>query len=315
MKWKLSSEITIWSGEAIINVTRSKNPKRFAPSHSHWIESINQWHGQGHSSRCSNHSRLHWTKINSMNWNWRGTRSFSSDSSLINNETLTVRANSVVLCKRKQMPCSKNRYSRKRGLGAVPRPQFAFKDSMIHWILQFAWHIAFRCVLHRCENQDIQGIELFLCFEWLNRSFDGSTGQLRLLRPAIYLFIECSTLVSVWVVLATLTHTSVKVVCGVSSMSDCWLSSEKQQSRSKDWWRILCEIKIEQVNVYIYHTHDSSHQTSSQIGWFKDSCEWSLRRFTYGDLVTTFTSSKWASLIQFSRTQWRTIVLSILEAH
>ncbi len=36
-----------------------------------------------------------------------------------------------------------------------PRAQFAFKDLMIHWILQFALHIAFRCVLHRGENQDI----------------------------------------------------------------------------------------------------------------------------------------------------------------
>lgn len=36
-----------------------------------------------------------------------------------------------------------------------PRAQFAFKDLMIHWILQFALRIAFRCVLHRCENLDI----------------------------------------------------------------------------------------------------------------------------------------------------------------
>jgi hypothetical protein len=59
-----------------------------------------------------------------------------------------------------------NRYSRKRSHRAIPWLQFAFKDSMIHWILQFAWHIAFRCVLHRCENQDIQGIELFY-YVWL----------------------------------------------------------------------------------------------------------------------------------------------------
>ena len=36
-----------------------------------------------------------------------------------------------------------------------PEVQHAFKDSMIHGILQFALRIAFRCVLHRCENQDI----------------------------------------------------------------------------------------------------------------------------------------------------------------
>ena len=32
---------------------------------------------------------------------------------------------------------------------------FAFKDLMIHLILQFTLHIAFRGVLHRCGNQEI----------------------------------------------------------------------------------------------------------------------------------------------------------------
>ncbi len=43
---------------------------------------------------------------------------------------------------------------------AVPpeyqRAQYAFKDSMIHGILQFTLLIAFRCVLHRCQNQEIR---------------------------------------------------------------------------------------------------------------------------------------------------------------
>ena len=34
--------------------------------------------------------------------------------------------------------------------------QFAFKDSMIHGILQFTLLIALRYVLHRCENQEIR---------------------------------------------------------------------------------------------------------------------------------------------------------------
>lgn len=34
--------------------------------------------------------------------------------------------------------------------------QCAFKDSMIHENLQFILLIAFRCVLHRCENQEIR---------------------------------------------------------------------------------------------------------------------------------------------------------------
>ena len=33
--------------------------------------------------------------------------------------------------------------------------QVAFKDSMIHWILQFTLRIAFCCVLHRCTSQEI----------------------------------------------------------------------------------------------------------------------------------------------------------------
>ena len=41
------------------------------------------------------------------------------------------------------------------------RAQCAFKDSMIHWILQFTLRIAFRCVLHRCESQEIRCWKLY----------------------------------------------------------------------------------------------------------------------------------------------------------
>ena len=37
-----------------------------------------------------------------------------------------------------------------------PRAQLAFKDSMVHGILQFTPSIALRYVLHRCESQDIR---------------------------------------------------------------------------------------------------------------------------------------------------------------
>ena len=37
-----------------------------------------------------------------------------------------------------------------------PEAPCAFKGLMIHGILQFALRIAFRCVLHRCESQDIR---------------------------------------------------------------------------------------------------------------------------------------------------------------
>ena len=41
------------------------------------------------------------------------------------------------------------------------RAQLAFKDSMIHGILQFTPSIAFRYVLHRCESRDIRCRESF----------------------------------------------------------------------------------------------------------------------------------------------------------
>ena len=51
------------------------------------------------------------------------------------------------------------------------RAQAAFKDLMIHEILQFTLRIAFRCVLHRCESQEIRCQKLFL-FRFL-RHFSG----------------------------------------------------------------------------------------------------------------------------------------------
>lgn len=44
--------------------------------------------------------------------------------------------------------------------------QLAFKDSMVHGILQFTPSIAFRYVLHRCESRDIR------CRESLKTSKD-----------------------------------------------------------------------------------------------------------------------------------------------
>ena len=47
--------------------------------------------------------------------------------------------------------------------------QGAFKDSMIHWILQFTLLIAFRCVLHRCESQEIRCWKLYKVY-WTVKS-------------------------------------------------------------------------------------------------------------------------------------------------
>jgi len=47
------------------------------------------------------------------------------------------------------------RHSNKYALRNNPRAQYAFKNLMIHEVLQFALRIAFRCVRHRCESRDI----------------------------------------------------------------------------------------------------------------------------------------------------------------
>lgn len=44
------------------------------------------------------------------------------------------------------------------------RAQLAFKDSMVHGILQFTPSIAFRYVLHRCESRDIRCRESFCVY-------------------------------------------------------------------------------------------------------------------------------------------------------
>ena len=50
-------------------------------------------------------------------------------------------------------------------LAGWPRAQLAFKDSMVHGILQFTPSIAFRYVLHRCESRDIRCRESFVLTE------------------------------------------------------------------------------------------------------------------------------------------------------
>ena len=49
-----------------------------------------------------------------------------------------------------------SRHSNRHAPRDIPEAQGAFKVLMIHWILQFARRIAFRCVLHRCGSQDIR---------------------------------------------------------------------------------------------------------------------------------------------------------------
>ena len=60
------------------------------------------------------------------------------------------------------------------------RAQLAFKDSMVHGILQFTPSIAFRYVLHRCESRDIRCREslciVVRCRQQHARRFRGGRG-------------------------------------------------------------------------------------------------------------------------------------------
>jgi hypothetical protein len=58
-----------------------------------------------------------------------------------------------------------------------PQAQLAFKDSMVHGILQFTPSIAFRYVLHRCESRDIR------CRESSKRFTDGRRIPTAMMRP------------------------------------------------------------------------------------------------------------------------------------
>lgn len=55
--------------------------------------------------------------------------------------------------------------------------QFAFKDSMIHGVLQFTLRIAVCCVLHRCKSQDIHRCELCFGFGFFHASAPPSRGR------------------------------------------------------------------------------------------------------------------------------------------
>ena len=66
----------------------------------------------------------------------------------------------------KKVPIGKiNTIDSQTGILCRNTVQYAFKDLMIHGILQFTLRIAFRCVLHRCESQEIRCQKLFFIFQ------------------------------------------------------------------------------------------------------------------------------------------------------
>ena len=74
------------------------------------------------------------------------------------------------------------------------KAQCAFKDLMIHGILQFTLLIAFCCVLHRCQNQEIRCWKFYLLIKvikirlkttnyWITKCLKWSLGRRRSTLP------------------------------------------------------------------------------------------------------------------------------------
>ena len=69
-----------------------------------------------------------------------------------------------------------HRHSDKHATRHILEAQCAFKVLMIHEVLQFALHIAFRCVLHRCGSLDIRCWKLYRHCTFVHK--EGTTGCL-----------------------------------------------------------------------------------------------------------------------------------------
>ena len=79
----------------------------------------------------------------------------SVDSAAFASGTLIVRQKPPTRGRRR-LAIGVSRHSDKHAPRDFPEAQGAFKVLMIHWILQVARRIAFRCVLHRSGSQDIR---------------------------------------------------------------------------------------------------------------------------------------------------------------
>ena len=84
------------------------------------------------------------------------------------------------------------------------RAQYAFKDSMIHWILQFTLHIAIRCVLHRCESQEIHCWKLFLIY--CSTFHNNLWGVIKMHRQRLNSLSLCLQCVHRWIVMLRSAH-------------------------------------------------------------------------------------------------------------
>ena len=150
-------------------------------------------------------------------------------------------------------------------------PQYAFKNLMIHWILQFTLLIAIRCVLHRMGNQEIHRPQIVYGFWFELVSQFGTTSVVfngfkkhKVPKPRI----------------------------------NPWIYSGWQAwTEMRDFYRELARL----VLISSARLGKPVAESTLPFAVFVcGSCQWSFRRFTYGNLVTTSPSSRWLSLQKFS---------------
>ena len=81
---------------------------------------------------------------------------------------VTLIRETQISCLSSRKSIGKNEYYRFSNRHTPKGVQCAFKDSMIHG-KQFTLRIAFRCVLHRCESQEIRCQKLFLFYRYFRQ--------------------------------------------------------------------------------------------------------------------------------------------------
>ncbi len=149
---------------------------------------------------------------------------------------------------------------------------------MTHGILQFALRIAFRCVLHRCKSQDIRCWKLFSKFHilWCNET-------------SCFCSLDFIIVNKMWVYknwmysiksekLWDKNNESIGLGQFLHRLPHLLLLLQKTHftvTVHKEWSILDRGCK----NIYTY--------ISPTLVW-----QWSFRRFTYGNLVTTFTFSR-----------------------
>ena len=139
----------------------------------------------------------------------------------------------------------------------TPGVPFAFKDSMIHWILIFTLCITACCVLHRCTSQEFHHQKLSTFSTNATQPKLSKFKWLKIKKPKGGEFSPRPRGQDQWVM-------------SPEHPSACW------QHTSMDWAELSSP-------------DDQCTVITIAVQW-QWICSWSFSRFTYGNLVMTFTS-------------------------